>query len=298
MHRPVPQARRRPRAADGRRDALARRCSSRSRPLIVALLFPFGEATLMQHPGAGDPAGADPGRGVPVGVDLPLPERRDLRERARPLVTARPVMVLPVDEPVEITLTSRDVIHSFFVPGSPVQARRDPGPHEHVHVHADGARDVPVAMRRVLRALAFEDDVRGEGRDARSTTRRGSSSSARRPRASPASPNGTDLSLVAHDISWNQFCLAVPADTPFTVEHRRTRTPGIEHNFSIYDSFFEETDLLQVAEDHRAGDRDARRPGRCRPGSYYFQCDVHGPAMSGAFIVAMSDADGRTRRWP
>ena len=26
------------------------------------------------------------------------------------------VMVLPVDEPVEITLTSRDVIHSFFIP--------------------------------------------------------------------------------------------------------------------------------------------------------------------------------------
>ena len=26
------------------------------------------------------------------------------------------VMVLPVDEPVQITLTSRDVIHSFFIP--------------------------------------------------------------------------------------------------------------------------------------------------------------------------------------
>ena len=30
--------------------------------------------------------------------------------------------------------------------------------------------------------------------------------------------DGTDLSLVAHDISWNTFCLAVPADTDFTIE--------------------------------------------------------------------------------
>ena len=46
-----------------------------------------------------------------------------------------------------------------------------------------------------------------------------------------------------------------------------------------------ETDLLPVAQDHRPGERDARTSTALPPGRYYFQCDVHGPAMSGAFIV-------------
>ena len=56
------------------------------------------------------------------------------------------VMVLPVDEPVDIDaeLSRRDplVLH----PGSPLQPRRDPWSHEHLLVHADGARDVPVSI--------------------------------------------------------------------------------------------------------------------------------------------------------
>ena len=51
-------------------------------------------------------------------------------------------------------------------------------------------------------------------------------------------PNGTSLSLIAHDIAWNQYCLAVPANTPFSVSITN-QDVGIQHNFSIYDSFFE-----------------------------------------------------------
>ena len=49
-----------------------------------------------------------------MGVDVPVSEE-GIFVSGKTLV--RPaVMVLPVDEPVQITLTSRDVIHSFFIP--------------------------------------------------------------------------------------------------------------------------------------------------------------------------------------
>ena len=149
--------------------------------LIVAVLFPFGESTLMKIQESVTPQ-------VKIKVEgfqwewtfLYLNE--GIFEAGQTLVKPA-VMVLPVDEPVQITLTSRDVIHSFFVPDLLVQAGRDPGTDDLVRVHAGQARHVPRTVRRVLRALSLEDDVLGPGGRRLSTTRRGSSSSARPPRA-------------------------------------------------------------------------------------------------------------------
>ena len=66
-------------------------------------------------------------------------------------------MVLPVDEPVQITLTSRDVIHSFFVPA--LLFKRDAIPGRTSVVHRSRRTELGtfhVAMRRVLRALALD----------------------------------------------------------------------------------------------------------------------------------------------
>ena len=97
-------------------------------------------------------------------------------------------------------------------------------------------------------------------------------------------PNGTALSLVAHDISWNQYCLAVPGNTPFTV-NVTNEDVGIQHNFSIYDSFFEKQTFFTSPKIEGPASETLDVQG-LPPGQYYFQCDVHGPAMSGAFIVA------------
>ena len=59
-------------------------------------------------------------------------------------------------------------------------------------------------------------------------------------------PNGTTLSLIAHNISWNQYCLAVPANTPFAV-NINNEDSGIQHNFSIYDSFFQKKNYFRAA---------------------------------------------------
>jgi hypothetical protein len=89
--------------------------------------------------------------------------------------------------------------------------------------------------------------------------------------------------LVSKDNSWNTGCLAVVKDVPFTVEVSNLDA-GIEHNFALYDSakrkrtFFQSPRFVGVA----------AQTFQLRPlpkGRYYYQCDVHGPAMSGALIV-------------
>ena len=60
---------------------------------------------------------------------------------------------------------------------------------------------------------------------------------------------------------------------------------GIQHNFSIYDSFFEKKTYFKSPKLLGPASETLNVSG-LPPGHYYFQCDVHGPAMSGAFIVA------------
>jgi len=89
--------------------------------------------------------------------------------------------------------------------------------------------------------------------------------------------------MIAHNISWNHYCLAVPANTPFTV-NVTNQDVGIQHNFSIYDSFFEKKNYFKSPRITGPASETLNVSG-LPPGHYYFQCDVHGPAMSGAFIV-------------
>ena len=222
--------------------------------VIVAVLFPFGEQTLMKLENQPLPQ-------VHIKVEgfqwewtfLYLSEGIFVAGQTaavdKPQVPA--VMELPVGETVQIELTSRDVIHSFFVPDLLFKRDAIPGRTTHVQVHADDDRDVPRPMRGVLRAVALEDDVRGAGRvggrlpgvdpataqggQERHLRRR----TARTCRSSRTTSRGTST-------AW-----PCPANTPFTVNITNQDT-GIEHNFSIYDSFFEKQALLHLAEDHRA----------------------------------------------
>ena len=69
---------------------------------------------------------------------------------------------------------------------------------------------------------------------------------------------------------------------------------GIEHNFSIYDCFFEKTNYFTAPKITGVSSETVQVEG-LPPGQYYFQCDVHGPAMSGAFIVPHDRGDQRWR---
>jgi len=95
-------------------------------------------------------------------------------------------------------------------------------------------------------------------------------------------PSGP-LKLVSKDNSWNTGCLAVAAGSPFSVSVSNL-DPSIEHNFAVYPKAGAKQPLFQGP--RFAG--VAERTFELRPlpkGRYYFQCDVHGPAMSGALVV-------------
>ena len=248
--------------------------------VIVAILFPFGEMTLMKIQEQEIPQ-------VQIHVEgfqwewTFLYVNEGIFVSGKTLV--RPaVMVLPVDEPVEITLDSRDVIHSFFIPALLFKRDAIPGrtstftftPTELGTFHSQCAEFCGLWHSKmtfevkVVTSTDYQEWIKQQRKAAQSIT---------------CDQNGTDLSLVAHNISWDTFCLAVPADTAFTVEVTN-QDGGIEHNFSIYDSFFEEQNYFTSPK--ITGPATASFDVQGLPaGRYYFQCDVHGPAMSGAFVV-------------
>ena len=248
--------------------------------LIVAVLFPLGEATLIRIQRHEAPQ-------VRIRVEafqwqwtfLYLSE--GLFVSGKTLV--RPaVMVVPVDEPVQITLASRDVIHSFFVPALLFKRDVIPGrtstftftPTELGTFQSQCAEFCGLWHSRmtfqvkVVTSTDYQSWIKRQRKAAQGIT---------------CASNGTELSLVAHLIAWNSFCLAVPGDTDFTVEITN-QDSGIEHNFSIYDSFFQKQTFFRSPKLTGPATESLDVPA-LPPGRYYFQCDVHGPAMSGAFIV-------------
>jgi len=254
--------------------------------IIVATLFPFGEATLMKIQKTEVPQ-------VQIHVEgfqwewtfLYLNEGIFVSGKtASDQAPQQPAqMYLPVDEPVEIDLTSRDVIHSFFVPDLLFKRDAIPGrmtsfmftPTVLGTFHAQCAEFCGLWHSKmtfevhVVSPLDYQAWILKERKAAAGVT---------------CAPNGTTLDLVAHNISWNAYCLAVPANTPFTV-NITNQDAGIQHNFSIYDSFFEKKNYFKAPKITGPASETEQISG-LPPGRYYFQCDVHGPAMSGAFIVA------------
>lgn len=248
--------------------------------VIIAALFPFGEATLMNIERHETPQ-------VQIRVEgfqwewtfLYLNE--GIFVAGKTLV--RPaVMVLPVDEPVQIQLASRDVIHSFFVPDLLFKRDAIPGrtttftftPTQLGTFHGQCAEFCGLWHSKmtfdvkVVPPIDYQTWIKQQRKKAQGIT---------------CEPQGTTLSLVAHNISWNQFCLAVTANTPFVVDITN-QDVGIQHNFSIYDSFFEKKKYF-TSPRITGPDSETLNVNPLPPGHYYFQCDVHGPAMSGAFIV-------------
>ena len=196
-------------------------------------------------------------------------------------LTREPVVELPVGAPVHVRLEGRDVVHEFYVPEFLFMRNALPGrPNEFTFtptrigtfrgqcaefcgLHHD-------QMRFVIRVVSQADYAAWVDAQRKA---------AQHVDCNPSGPPR----LVSKDNSWNTGCLAVAATGPFTVSVSNLDA-GIEHNFAVYNTsqrkrtFFQGPRFAGVAE----------KTFQLRPlpkGRYYFQCDVHGPAMSGALIV-------------
>lgn len=192
-------------------------------------------------------------------------------------------MALPVGRTTQITLKSADVIHGFYVPDLLYMKNAVPG-HPNVFTitptkagtyrgqctqlcgvyHAD--------MKLVLQVLApskFQAWVQQQ----KQAISKGSS----------CAPTGSSITVTAQHITWDKGCVAAVAGQPIKIT-MINKDGGIAHNFAIWESSALKHRIYVTPD--VTGPATKTFTGPALPaGKYYFQCDIHGPAMSGTLII-------------
>jgi cytochrome c oxidase subunit 2 len=197
-----------------------------------------------------------------------------------------PVIGVPVNEPVRVTLPSRDVVHSFYVPafmikrdvvpvneGEPVNDLEftvtEPGEYSGQcaefcgRLHNDMTFIVRAMPRAEFDAWIEEAKAGGAGEAAESLP-----------------PDAPQLELVAQDLAFDVDRLEVEADTPFAIV-LTNNDEGIAHNVSIYDEAGEAVFTGEIFNGIET--LSSNVPG-LPAGEYRFICDVH-PNMAGTLVV-------------
>jgi cytochrome c oxidase subunit 2 len=255
--------------------------------ILVAALYPFGEVVLARvdaNPEAAEEVDIQgsqwqwsafyPNEGVVTAG----------KSFVRPLV-----IEVPIDEPIHIHLTSNDVMHEFFVPSFFFMRNALPG-------HPNDFTWTPTRLGTFNGQCA---EFCGLGHyqmrfTVRVVTEEGFLAWVKKLRRSLLKINcpetsGNALEVTAHNIAWNTNCLHVPqGSVSLTVNNL---DDGIDHNFAVWDGPDRRKQFFATGKFAGVATRTSTIPA-LPPGKYFFQCNVHGPAMSGVFIVGGSTQGG------
>jgi plastocyanin len=102
------------------------------------------------------------------------------------------------------------------------------------------------------------------------------------PVAPTCSPAGTTLEISASDSAFDRDCLAIQANTPFTVEFQNK--DHYSHDFAIFQNSTAHD--LVFRGDAFVGPKSATfQVGALTPGTYFYRCDFH-LRMTGTLVVA------------
>ncbi len=249
--------------------------------VIVAILFPFGEIALTN-------VEANPLPIETINVQGGQWQWSAVYQNEGVVVTGESfgkpmVMEVPIDEPIHIHLVSNDVMHEFFVPAFFFMRNALPGhPNDFTWTPSRlGTFQGQCAefcglghddMRFVVKVVAQADFIGWVKQERNSILT-----------LDCAAASGNNVTVTAHDIQWDTKCLAVTQGQPISLTVANL-DEGIDHNFAIYDGidlkkeFFASPKVAGVA-------TNTYPVPTLAPGKYYFQCNVHGPSMSGVFIV-------------
>lgn len=189
---------------------------------------------------------------------------------------------LPVNKSVLIDLKSTDVIHGFFLPQFNFSKNAIPGVTNTFSFTPDrlgtyrgqctqlcGVAHYQMAfVLKVVTSQEFAKWVHGERVEAS---------------GAKCGPENNSFTLTAKNVSWSAPCIRVHANQPVTVTFKNEDS-GIQHNFSIYKTAAATQNLYRAP--LLTGPATAVLHVPALPaGKYYFQCDVHGQAMSGTYLV-------------
>lgn len=105
--------------------------------------------------------------------------------------------------------------------------------------------------------------------------------------AQRCTPSGTALTIAAEDRKFDKDCLAVPEGQPFTIEFDN-QDPQVAHNVAIFDRSKGKKPLFKgeliIGPKKITYSVPPQASGR-----YEFQCEAHDFAMTGTFIVAVTN---------
>ncbi len=195
-------------------------------------------------------------------------------------------MALPVGRSAQITLESSDVIHGFFVPDMLYMRNAVPG-------HPNTFTFTPTKagtyrgqctqfcglwhskMTLVLRVLS-EPQFQAWVQQQQKGQSKGSS----------CTPAGSSITLTAQHISWDKACIAAVAGQPIKITIIN-KDAGIAHNFAIWVDSSLKKRLFQTKSLTGPATKTYTAPP-LPAGKYYFQCDIHGPAMSGTLVIGQA----------
>jgi cytochrome c oxidase subunit 2 len=255
--------------------------------IIIAVLFPFGERTLMDVTKQEPPL-------VKIRVEAFQWQWTAYYLNEGIFTTGRTlkepmVMEIPVDEPVHITLVSRDVMHGFYIPDFLFMRNAIPGHPTSFTFTADklgtyGAQCAEFCglwhsrmtfVVKVVPPTDYAEWVKNKTLHAIGGN---------------CAPSGASVQLTAKNTTWSTSCIAIPPGQPMSLTVANL-DEGVDHNFGIWPSI--QDAIAKKGQLYQTG----RFPGvatrsftvditeSLEPGRYYFQCDVHGVAMAGAFLV-------------
>jgi cytochrome c oxidase subunit II len=193
------------------------------------------------------------------------------------------VMAVPLGRSVEVTLESTDVMHGFFIPGMLFMRNAVPG-HPNVFTftptragtyHGQCTQFCGLwhsKMTLVLKVLPQAKFRAWVNQQKQAQSKAGS-----------CTPTGSSITLTAQHIQWDKSCIAAVAGQPIRITIIN-KDAGIAHNFAIWVSSALKKRLYQTGNFTGPATKTFTAPA-LPAGKYYFQCDVHGPAMSGTLIV-------------
>jgi heme/copper-type cytochrome/quinol oxidase subunit 2 len=202
-------------------------------------------------------------------------------------------IVLPVDSTVRFDITSRDVLHSFWIPSFLLKIDAVPGMTTTMSLKPSkiGSYDTDPNLRVQCAELCGLSHSRMRI-PVRVVTRQEYDDWVQKQTGGPAAqqtPTGPvkEISLIAKNIKFDQATLTVPAGSSvkLTVDNQDVAIP---HNIAIYTS----QEAATGGEAPIAATKIENGPAQQtivfnapEAGSYYFRCDVHPTAMTGTFIV-------------
>ena len=257
--------------------------------VLVSVLFPFGERALRDVL-----APEPPGENIRIEAFqwewTAFYLNEGIFSTGKTLKTPM-VLEVPQGIPVHVTLISRDVMHGFFIPALLFSRNAIPGHPTHFTFTPQTIgtfngqctefcglwHSRMTLVLKVVSQFDFADFVKRRTLKAIGGT---------------CAPHGTSIKLVAKNTTWNTNCIAVPRGQPFSVQVAN-EDEGVDHNFAIWKSLQDaisnktQAQLFQTGKFPGVATRtfQVTQTDKLPPGHYYFQCNVHGVAMAGAFIV-------------